>query len=105
MIDWERVAQLRDGLGPDDFSEVVALFFEEVAEALARLAATGDAALRRDDLHFLKGSALNLGFTALSELCGAAERQVEGADMAAILQCYGASRDSFLGELGLRAVA
>lgn len=101
MIDWDRVAQLRDELGPADFSEVVALFFEEVDEALGRLAAAKDLAGRRDDLHFLKGSALNLGFVGMGELCGRAERdatmsETHATGLSCIHASYAASREQLL---------
>ncbi len=69
MISWERVRELRDEIGEDDFCEVVDLFLEEVEEVLARLRAEPNPASYEADLHFLKGSALNLGFQALGALC------------------------------------
>ena len=36
MIDWGRVAELRDEVGAENFSEVVCLFLEEADEATQR---------------------------------------------------------------------
>jgi HPt (histidine-containing phosphotransfer) domain-containing protein len=110
MIDWGRVAQLRDEVGPDDFAEVVELFLEEVEEVTGRLAASPQASALREDLHFLKGSALNLGFERLGAMCQEAERLAargeEGAvSIAPILTCYEDSRQSFLENLKQRQVA
>jgi HPt (histidine-containing phosphotransfer) domain-containing protein len=110
MIDWQRVETLREEVGPEDFAEVVELFLEEVDEVMRRLAAAPDPARLGDDLHFVKGSALNLGFAELGALCQAAELRVaEGrADevpLAAILDCYALSRQLFLETAAPRAVA
>lgn len=68
MIDWERVAELRRELGEEDFPEVAELFQTEVEETLEKLH-TADEDEARARLHFLKGSALNLGFAALAQAC------------------------------------
>ncbi len=65
MIRWERVNELRDEVGADDFKEVVDLFLEEVEEVIERLRDSPDPTRFEEDFHFLKGSALNLGFGAL----------------------------------------
>lgn len=110
MIDWDRVAQLRDEVGPESFLEVVELFLEEVDEAIARLGASADAADLAGELHFLKGSALNLGFERFGQVCQEAERLAargEGAAVAVppILACYADSRQVFLDSLDRRDVA
>ena len=71
MIDWARVEELREEIGPESFSEVAELFLEEVGTAMTAL---GPRHSLEQDLHFLKGSALNLGFAAFSELCAEGER-------------------------------
>lgn len=101
MIDWERVAQLREEVGPEDFGEVVELFLEEVDEAIRRLTQISVRDRLEEELHFLKGSALNLGFVRFGQLCQEGEklaaRGEEGAvDVGAILACYGVSRALFL---------
>ena len=98
MIDWTRVAELRSEIGEDDFTEVIVLFLEEADEVIARLR-LGDRTRLAHDLHFLKGSALNLGFRALSTLCAEAEA-VAGTgtipDVSAITATWQASRQAFL---------
>jgi len=103
MIDWDRVASLRDEIGIADFAEVVEMFLAESDEAVARLVAGRPDPTLEADLHFLKGSALNLGFSALAELCSAGEkRAAAGApvDVAEVVGSYTATRDAF--EAGLR---
>ncbi len=74
MICWDRVGRLREEVGAEDFLEVVDIFLEEVDEVIERLRQGGGAENLESELHFLKGSALNLGFKALSELCARGER-------------------------------
>lgn len=108
MIDWNRVQALRLEIGADDFAEVVALFLEEADEAVARLQPGAGPRALEADLHFLKGSALNLGFADFAALCQGAERAAAGpalptetaaAGIAAIIRCYAASKTAF--EAGL----
>lgn len=67
MINWSRVNELREEVGQEDFDEVVTLFLSEVEERLEEMIIA--ARNSEDDMHFLKGSALNLGFVQLAELC------------------------------------
>jgi HPt (histidine-containing phosphotransfer) domain-containing protein len=69
MINWDRVNELRREVGDEDFAEVVTIFLDEVEEVLGRMRTASSAELYRADLHFLKGSALNLGFRGLGALC------------------------------------
>lgn len=101
MIAWNRVSLLRDEIGEDDFQEVVDLFLEEVDEVIARLEQAPDPATLPADLHFLKGSALNLGFERFALMCQRGEQSFRDAvapppDLAAILDCYRTSRADFL---------
>lgn len=105
LINWAKVGELREEVGAEDFDEVVELFLEEVEETLAQLGADGRSV--EADLHFLKGSALNLGFADFSELCRAGEAaaaagQADTVDLDAVATSYGASREAFLSELGER---
>jgi HPt (histidine-containing phosphotransfer) domain-containing protein len=105
MIDWDRVKTLRQEVGDDAFDEVISLFVEEVDEVVARLQDSPDPSRFEQDLHFLKGSALNLGFAELGDLCQDAERLAASGrpgkiDLAAIIACYGRSRGAFLDRLG-----
>lgn len=84
MIDWDRVAELRSEIGADDFAEVVDMFLDEadeVADAMqAKLAPDAVEAA----LHFLKGSALNLGFKDLAQLCQVGEKAAACGDAQSI---------------------
>jgi HPt (histidine-containing phosphotransfer) domain-containing protein len=99
IIDWTRIAELRDEIGSDDFDEIVALFLSEAEESLVLLAGDHPPARMATAIHALKGSALNLGFHALSTLCAEAEAVAgTGAmpNVAAITTAWHASRQAFL---------
>lgn len=100
MIDWDRVQQLCDEIGADEFAEVVTLFLDEADDVLARISPLGGAAQLRDDCHFLKGAALNLGFQSLASLCQTAERRARDGDCDIDLNemrlCYQNSRINLL---------
>lgn len=101
MIDWKRVAELRDEIGAAEFEEVVELFLEEVEELTARLRSQPTPETYEADLHFFKGCAVNLGFASLAKLCLSGETlAAKGAatevDLAGILDCYEASKTTFL---------
>lgn len=99
MIDWDRVRELRQEIGPDDFDEVVEMFLEEADEAIGRLSVDHGAKALAADLHFLKGAALNLGFRNLSGLCQEGERRANagdaGIDLEAVRDSYAHSRAAF----------
>lgn len=104
MIDWTRVATLRDEVGTEHFDEVVEIFIEEVDAKIERLKADPDLSRLEEDLHFIKGSALNLGFRTFSILCREGETlSAKGAaanvDLANIVQSYEVSKQSFLADL------
>lgn len=110
MIDWTRVAELRDEIGPEDFSEVAELFLMEVEDTLSRLpSARNDARQMQELMHFLKGSALNLGFANLAETCSAAEISVTNGDcdvdVPSMKQLYAQSRQLFETEFAQRFAA
>ncbi len=101
MIDWDRVRELKDEIGEEDFAEVAEMFIAEVEEVIHRLKAAPDPACFEADLHFIKSSALNLGFSDLSALCQAGERRAASGDagsvdLAPVLACYAASRAAFV---------
>lgn len=105
MIDWKRVAELQEEVGEDAFEEVVSLFLEEVDDVIARLGTAPVPAKLEDDLHFVRGSALNLGFEAFCDACRAAERQArntgaENVTLAPLLETYHSSKQAFLEALG-----
>lgn len=104
MIDWPRVNELRDEVGAEDFDEVVDLFLEEVEEVIERLRALTDVSQLEQDLHFLKGSALSLGFQAFSDLCQTGERlsaqgQADTVDVTEIVTSFDLSKSVFLSDL------
>lgn len=110
MIDWNRVSELRSEVGEDEFSEVIELFLEEVDEVIDRLRETPDPQLYEQDLHFLKGSALNLGFQELGQLCqigetAAAAGQQDEIALDPILESYVTSRTAFLEQVKARFAA
>jgi len=84
MIDWTRVAELRDEIGAEDFDEVIEIFLEEVNDVIDRLRAEGTHSDLEGKLHFLKGSALNLGFRDFSNLCQQGESAAAAGNLAAI---------------------
>jgi len=101
MIDWQRVTTLRDEIGAEDFEEVVPLFLEEVEAVTDELRANPDISRLEDHMHFLKGSAISLGFATFSAMCGDGEIQAAAGggvqvDIAAILKCYEQSKQVFL---------
>ncbi|MDA7963749.1 Hpt domain-containing protein [Ruegeria sp.] len=104
MIHWPRVKQLRDEVGADEFDEVIQIFLEEVQEAIARLHQDTARLQIEQNLHFLKGSALSLGFDQFSKLCQDGERRAaagEGAqvDLPEIIAAFDQSKQAF--EAGL----
>lgn len=69
MISTERIDELRSEVGAEDFGEIVDLFLTESDLLLNDLRAVADPAAAEALLHSLKGSALNLGFVDLADLC------------------------------------
>ena len=100
MINWDRIRELREEVGDDDLGEVVSLFCEEVEEVLDVLDIAPRDVLAAK-LHFLKGSALNIGLEGVSRLCLAEESRLSadpGAapDIAAIRAAYAAAKADLL---------
>ena len=101
MINWARVRELKDEVGEESYLELQTIFLAEVEEALTRLTPGRTAAQLETDLHFLKGSALNIGLARLAELCHYGERAAKTAALVpealtAVIQTYAASRDELL---------
>lgn len=108
MIDWDQVRELRHEIGADDFAEVIHLFLDEVEEALTRLKSADTPRNIEEGLHFLKGSALNLGFRRLGDICQAWEQaaatgHVDSIDLARLREVYETSKREFLSNTGLNA--
>ncbi|MCG7623778.1 MULTISPECIES: Hpt domain-containing protein [unclassified Epibacterium] len=107
MIDWPRVRELKDEVGEDGFEEVIELFLEEVEGVIDKLK-SGDRSQLEQDLHFLKGSALNLGFRDFSNLCFEGERlaangQDSTIDLPGVFSSYDLSKARFLAEVDQQA--
>lgn len=110
MIEWDRVNELRDEVGVDDFREVVAMFLEEVEDTMVRMIAVPNLATLEEDMHFLKGSALNLGFSDFSKLCQAGETAAKGGQaeticLDEIFESYAASKSIFKERFGCMKAA
>ena len=108
MIDWAQVGELRNEVGADDFEEVVHLFLAEVEAVIALLQSRVESGLQADagdpleaQLHFLRGSALSLGFTTFCSLCLTAERKAADGlataeDVSEVLFAYYSAKAEFL---------
>jgi len=101
MIDWKRVAELREEIGADGFVEVADMFLDEADGAVQALVTGLPAEEVEGQLHFLKGSALNLGLSELAAICQEGERKAaagQGAavDTAQVAAIYRASRARLL---------
>jgi HPt (histidine-containing phosphotransfer) domain-containing protein len=110
MIDWTRVSELQDEIGAEGFAEVVDLFLEETDEAVGRLSAGPPRDEIEGLLHFLKGSAVNLGLASLARLCSEGERraaagQPEAVDLAEVAAVYRRCKEEFLVGLAARQAA
>lgn len=101
MIDWNKVCELRREIGADDFGEVVELFLNEVEKEIATLRAGAPLDRLEAHFHFLRGSALNLGFAHFAEMCQAGESaasdgMADQVNVTDILDSYEASKTAFL---------
>ncbi|WP_456387825.1 Hpt domain-containing protein [Profundibacter sp.] len=110
MINWDRVNELKDEVGIDDFREVIAMFLEEVEDTMVRMIAVPDLAALEEDMHFLKGSALNLGFAHFSDLCQAGEKaagngQADTINLDDVFESYAASKSVFKERFGCMKAA
>lgn len=102
MIDWKRVAELQEEIGADGFVEVADMFLDEAEGAVRALLSGLPPAEVEGQLHFLKGSALNLGLSDLAAICQEGERKAGGGqaiDMLQLAAIWQASRAGLLGGL------
>lgn len=109
MIDWSAIETLKTEIGAEDFGDVVEVFLEEVEEKLAGLDQTP-----AEDLgaafHFLKGSALYLGFKSMSDHCAAAETAAKAGnadriDIPRTAEIYAQSKAAFQSGMAQRAAS
>jgi histidine phosphotransfer protein HptB len=110
MIDWKRVEELRDEIGADGFAEVADMFLEEAEGAVHALLAGPPIDEVEAQLHFLKGSALNLGLCDLAAICQDGERKAAAGqaalvDLGDVAAVYAASRESLLDGLAAGSMA
>ena len=111
MIDWARVNELVEEIGAEDFGEVVELFLLEVEGAISALdEGQGNPVIVEEQMHFLKGAALNLGFESLAQLCLKGEKAAAGGrpdvvSVDEVRQIYTASRGQFEKDLPDRIAA
>tara|TARA_R110000787_G_scaffold40444_2_gene100521 strand:- start:9563 stop:9934 length:372 start_codon:yes stop_codon:yes gene_type:complete len=104
MIDWAYVNGLRAGIGKDSFNEIVQVFFDETEDTLKRLEDAHRPIDITEELHFLQGSALNMGFVGFSAECRKShDMSTDNADdmrhTAGLLATYGKSKTLFLSAL------
>lgn len=100
MLNKSRIEELKAEVGHDDFIEVVVIFCEEVEETLDALPSATRTSLP-EKLHFLKGSALNIGLDAVGALCRLEEQRLNAdpsavPDIASIRAAYAASKAELL---------
>jgi HPt (histidine-containing phosphotransfer) domain-containing protein len=110
MIDWKRVEELRAEIGADGFTEVADMFLEEADQAVQRLTSGLPGEEVGEQLHFLKGSALNLGLADLALICQDGERKAAAGygalvDLGQVARVYHASRAMLLNGLATAPVA
>jgi HPt (histidine-containing phosphotransfer) domain-containing protein len=111
MIDWSRVEELVAEIGAEDFQEILELFLSEVESAIDLLAGAGDDAnVVEEQMHFLKGAALNLGFENLAQLCLKGEKAAAGGrphvvTVDEVRKTYEESRGQFQEDLPSRLAA
>lgn len=101
MIDWSQVKSLRNDVGHDEFNEIVELFLDEVEEIVTKLREAPNISELENDMHSLKGSALNLGFTTFSQMCLNGEKlsaagKADEVDLTQIVACFDSSKTAFL---------
>lgn len=93
-INWARVQDLRDEVGTEDLSEIIDVFLEDMTDRLAPLRADPAPQVTASLLHDLKGTAANLGFDGLADLCRRSEHGLAAGqppDCAALVACFDAS--------------
>ena len=94
MIDQERVKQLEADFGAEDLGDLIEVFLAETWEGLDTLEgliAGGDPGALRDQFHFLKGCARNVGANAFADKC----EQFESGQAAATMTDFHGLRNDF----------
>ena len=101
MIDWNQVKSLQNDVGHDEFDEIFDLFLDEVEGIVTKLCEAPNVRDMENDMHSLKGSALNLGFAKFSDMCLDGEKMssngnADHVDVKSIVACFYASKSIFL---------
>ena len=110
MIDQDRLRQLEEDFGAEDLSDLIEIFLDETREgleALAPLIDQGDPEALRDQFHFLKGCARNVGASEFADRCERFEKgqaTATGADYQTLRGEFQAIYDWFTSG-GLRQIA
>lgn len=86
MVDWNRVESLRDEIGEEDFLAILSVFLEKTDSVMATINTKMPAAEMVRTLHFLKGSAVNIGLASFAKACQQAEREVVRSGAASSLE-------------------
>ncbi|MEM7440671.1 MAG: Hpt domain-containing protein [Pseudomonadota bacterium] len=112
MIDWSRVKELEDDMGAEDLGDVVAIFLDEMEEAIEDMVAQPPNSSEEwaSRMHFLKGSAFNLGFEAFGAYCGGGETaaragDVDGLTVAELRARYDVSKSAFIADFSNNSTA
>lgn len=97
MVSWKRIDELRAEIGDEDFEEILTMFLSEVEESLGRMGNPIGIELLQEELHALRGAALNVGMQKVAMLCGDAEDAIKhgrqtAPDLAPVTEAFQASR-------------
>ncbi len=113
MIDWKRIDALRDEVGSEALPDIVALFLEETGAAVdaLRAMAAGTAPLcppagMAARMHFLAGSAGQLGLSDMTRIAAQGERDAlagRDVDPAPVVAAYDEERTALAAGLTERA--
>lgn len=87
MLDLDQLETLRAEIGDDGFAEVAALLVSEIADGIETLGTLATGADLSAQFHYLKGSALNLGFRDFAALCAQGEQGLR-VDQAELRQVF-----------------
>ncbi|MGA1233150.1 MAG: Hpt domain-containing protein [Rhodobacteraceae bacterium] len=90
MLDLDQLETLQAEIGADGFAEVADLLVCEIADGITALGTQPTGADLSAQFHYLKGSALNLGFRDFAGLCAQGEQGLP-VDTAALQQVFDAS--------------
>jgi histidine phosphotransfer protein HptB len=109
MIDWDRVKELEQDIGTDEFGEVIDLFLDEVESVINPMRSGIPRENIESDMHFLKGSALTIGFRQLGQICADGEKLAASGcssevSVGEILAMFDASKNVFLAGLKDRRI-